>query len=205
MLPKIIWYGIPIKLNFLIFAEILSSESSNDNSLQASDASYTINPDQSIIVWTGREVTTSKHFGNIYFASGQFEVKSGLISSGEFVVDMTTIDNQDLPEERRARLEAHLKSDDFFSVESHPTALLSILSSESLADGKWLVSGELTIKTFTHPVEFEMLNSNDGWKANLVFDRSKYEVKFRSGTFFENLGDKLIYDDIELAINLKTL
>ena len=181
------------------------SESSNDNVLQASDASYTINPDQSIIVWTGREVTTSKHFGNIYFASGQFEVKSGLISSGEFVVDMTTIDNQDLPEERRGRLEAHLKSDDFFSVESHPTALLSILSSESLADGKWLVSGELTIKTFTHPVEFEMLNSNDGWKANLVFDRSKYEVKFRSGTFFENLGDKLIYDDIELAINLKTL
>ena len=181
------------------------SESSNDNSLQASDASYTINPDQSIIVWTGREVTTSKHFGNIYFASGQFEVKSGLISSGEFVVDMTTIDNQDLPDERRARLEAHLKSDDFFSVESHPTALQSILSSESLADGKWLVSGELTIKTFTHPVEFEMLNSNDGWKANLVFDRSKYEVKFRSGTFFENLGDKLIYDDIELAINLKTL
>ena len=181
------------------------SESSNDNVLQASDASYTINPDQSIIVWTGREVTTSKHFGNIYFASGQFEVKSGLISSGEFVVDMTTIDNQDLPEERRGRLEAHLKSDDFFSVESHPTALLSILSSESLADGKWLVSGELTIKTFTHPVEFEMLNSNDGWKANLVFDRSKYEVKFRSGTFFENLGDKLIYDDIELAINQKTL
>ena len=181
------------------------SDSSKETNLQASDATYTINPDQSIIVWTGREVTTSKHFGNIYFASGQFEVKSGLISSGEFVVDMTTIDNQDLPEERRARLEAHLKSDDFFSVESHPTALLSILSSESLADGKWLVSGELTIKTFTHPVEFEMLNSNDGWKANLVFDRSKYEVKFRSGTFFENLGDKLIYDDIELAINLKTL
>ena len=181
------------------------SESSNGTTLQASDASYTINPDQSIIVWTGREVTTSKHFGNIYFASGQFEVKSGLISSGEFVVDMTTIDNQDLPEERRPRLEAHLKSDDFFSVESYPTALLSILSSESMSEGKWLVSGELTIKTFTHPVEFEMLNSNDGWKANLVFDRSKYEVKFRSGTFFENLGDKLIYDDIELAINLKTL
>ena len=181
------------------------SESTNDNVQQASDASYTINPDQSIIVWTGREVTTSKHFGNIYLASGQFEVKSGLISSGEFVVDMTTIDNQDLPEERRGRLEAHLKSDDFFSVESHPTALLSILSSESVADGKWMVSGELTIKTFTHPVEFEMSNSNDGWKANLVFDRSKYEVKFRSGSFFENLGDKLIYDDIELAINLKTL
>ena len=89
------------------------SVSSNDTVRQATDATYIINPDQSIIVWTGREVTTSKHFGNIYFASGQFEVKSGLISSGEFVVDMTTIDNQDLPEERRPRLEAHLKSDDY--------------------------------------------------------------------------------------------
>lgn len=196
----------------LMFAAIVScnlntsqSEISTDTAQQASDATYTVNTDKSLIVWTGREITTSLHFGNIYFASGQFEVKSGLISGGEFVVDMTTIDNQDLPVERRSRLEAHLKSDDFFSVESHPTALLSIKSSESVSEGKWLVSGELTIKTFTHPVEFEMLNSNDGWKANLVFDRSKYEVKFRSGTFFENLGDKLIYDDIELAINLKTL
>jgi hypothetical protein len=49
-----------------------------------------------------------------------------------------------------------------------------------------------------------MANTEDGWTANLVFDRSKYNVKFRSGTFFENLGDKLIYDDIELEINLKT-
>jgi len=181
------------------------SESSIDTAQQTSDATYTLNTDQSVIVWTGKEITTSLHFGNIYFASGQFEVSGGLITGGEFVVDMTTIDNQDLPEERRPRLEAHLKSDDFFSVESHPTALLSIISSESIAEGKWLVSGELTIKTVTHPVEFEMLNSSNGWKANLVFDRSKYEVKFRSGTFFENLGDKLIYDDIELAINLKTL
>ena len=62
----------------------------------------------------------------------------------------------------------------------------------------------LTIKDISHPVAFEMSNTDEGWIANLVFDRSKYNVKFRSGTFFENLGDKLIYDDIELTINLKT-
>ena len=45
----------------------------------------------------------------------------------------------------------------------------------------------------------------DGWKASLVFDRSMYDMQFRSGTFFEKLGDKMIYDDIELEINLKTL
>ena len=67
-----------------------------------------------------------------------------------------------------------------------------------------MVNGFLTIKDISHPVLFEMSNTEDGWNANLVFDRSKYNVKFRSGTFFENLGDKLIYDDIELKINLKT-
>ena len=67
-----------------------------------------------------------------------------------------------------------------------------------------MVNGFLTIKDISHPVLFEMINTQDGWNANLVFDRSKYNVKFRSGTFFENLGDKLIYDDIELKNNLKT-
>ena len=118
---------------------------------------------------------------------------------------MTSIINQDLPEERRSILENHLKSEDFFFVEAYPTAKIIISDSEIIAEGKWLVTGKLTIKAFTHPIQFEMLNSQEGWKANLVFDRSKYEVKFRSGSFFENLGDKLIYDEIELAINLKTL
>ena len=39
----------------------------------------------------------------------------GLIANGEFIVDMTSIKNQDLPEDRQGRLESHLKSDDFFS------------------------------------------------------------------------------------------
>ena len=80
-----------------------------------------------------------------------------------------------------------------------------ITTSESISEGTWLVSGELTIKQYTHPIQFEMINSQNGWQANLVFDRSMYDVRFRSGTFFEQLGDKMIYDDIELEINLKTL
>ena len=175
-------------------------------SLTASDGVYNIENETSFITWTGREVSTSFHYGTIDLTSGQFELSEGLISSGEFVVDMTTIKNQDLPSESaQDRLETHLKSDDFFSVEAYPTAKISILQSEKISDGKWLVLGGLTIKNFTHPIEFEMINSLEGWNATLVFDRSLYEVKFRSGTFFEMLGDKMIYDDIELEINLKTL
>jgi len=200
----------------LILLTILSLVSCNFNSsnkeakevslLTASDGIYNIENETSYITWTGREVSTSFHYGTIDLTSGQFELSEGLISSGEFVVDMTTIKNQDLPSESaQNRLENHLKSDDFFSVEAYPTAKIFISQSEKISDGKWLVSADLTIKNFTHPIEFEMINSLEGWNASLVFDRSLYEVKFRSGTFFEMLGDKMIYDDIELEINLKTL
>ena len=176
----------------------------NDVAMTAADATYNIVQDESSLMWTGREVSTSSHYGTINFTSGQFEIADGLISQGEFLVDMTSITVQDLTGGSKERLEGHLRSDDFFSVESFPTAHLYISSSEVISNGKWMVNGFLTIKDISHPVLFEMANTEDGWNANLVFDRSKYNVKFRSGTFFENLGDKLIYDDIELKINLKT-
>ena len=169
------------------------------------DNIYNIETAQSQITWTGREVSTSSHYGTLDFVSGNFEISNGEIVNGEFIVDMTSINNQDMEGDSKARLEGHLKSDDFFSVESYPTAAISINSSELISDGKWNVSADLSIKGFTHPVNFEMISSEDGWSANLVFDRSKYDVRFRSGSFFENLGDKLIYDDIELSINLTTL
>ena len=169
------------------------------------DNIYNIETAQSQITWTGREVSTSSHYGTLDFVSGNFEISNGEIVNGEFIVDMTSINNQDMEGDSKARLEGHLKSDDFFSVESYPTAAISINSSELISDGKWNVSADLSIKGFTHPVNFEMISSEDGWSANLVFDRSKYDVRFRSGSFFENLGDKLIYDDIELSINLITL
>ena len=176
----------------------------NDVAMTAADATYNIVQDESSLMWTGREVSTSSHYGTINFTSGQFEIADGLISQGEFLVDMTSITVQDLTGGSKERLEGHLRSDDFFSVESFPTAHLYISSSEVISSGKWMVNGFLTIKDISHPVLFEMVNTEDGWNANLVFDRSKYDVRFRSGTFFENLGDKLIYDDIELKINLKT-
>ena len=180
------------------------TEETNDATITAADATYNIVQDESSLVWTGREVSTSSHYGTINFTSGQFEIADGLISQGEFFVDMTSITVQDLTGGSKERLEGHLRSDDFFSVESFPTAHLYISSSEAISNGKWMVNGFLTIKDISHPVLFEMANTEDGWNASLVFDRSKYNVKFRSGTFFENLGDKLIYDDIELKINLKT-
>ncbi len=201
------------KLFTFLMLIILASCNTNPNQASTKQAQgvatadniYNIETAQSQITWTGREVSTSSHYGTLDFVSGNFEISNGAIVNGEFIVDMTSINNQDMEGDSKARLEGHLKSDDFFSVESYPTAAISINSSELISDGKWNVSADLSIKGFTHPVNFEMISSEDGWSANLVFDRSKYDVRFRSGSFFENLGDKLIYDDIELSINLTTL
>ena len=201
------------KLFTFLMLFILASCNTNPNQASTQQAQgvatvdniYNVETAQSQITWTGREVSTSYHYGTLDFVSGNFEISNGAIVNGEFIVDMTSINNQDMEGDSKARLEGHLKSDDFFSVESYPTAAISINSSELISDGKWNVSADLSIKGFTHPVNFEMISSEDGWSANLVFDRSKYDVRFRSGSFFENLGDKLIYDDIELSINLTTL
>ena len=163
---------------------------------------YTLNTSKSLIKWTGEELTTKQHYGSLEFESGTIAFKDGVPVSGSFVVDMTTIVNQDLPAEYAKNLEGHLKSDDFFSVAKFPSAKLIITGATAAAKGAFKVDGQLIIKGISHPVRFDLIPDNGNWIANLIFDRSKYEVRFRSGTFFQNLGDKLILDDIVLETKL---
>ena len=114
---------------------------------------------------------------------------------------MNTINVEDLQGGSKQRLEGHLRSDDFFSVEKFSEAIFEINSSAVVnEDGaNQVLSGNLTIKGITHPAKLEIDNN---WAAKLVFDRSKYDVRFRSGNFFQNLGDKLIYDEIVISANI---
>jgi polyisoprenoid-binding protein YceI len=75
-------------------------------------------------------------------------------------------------------------------------------SATKRSENNFEIKGSLTIKEIKHPITFTLLNNDNNWEANLVFDRSKYDVRFRSGSFFENLGDKLIYDDIVIETKL---
>jgi polyisoprenoid-binding protein YceI len=115
---------------------------------------------------------------------------------------MTSIKDDDSSE----RLEGHLKSDDFFGVEKHPLSRLVITESEAFDKGSALVKGNLTIKGITNPVEFRatMQETNEGisFFALITVDRSKYNVRYGSGSFFDNLGDKAIYDEFRVKVNL---
>ena len=161
-----------------------------------------INTEKSTLKWIGEKITTSQHSGSLDFKSGEMTIKDGLVVSGNFIVDMTSISVEDISGSGKKRLEGHLKSDDFFSVDKHDKALLSIKGSKKTDKG-FLVDANLTIKDLTHPIQFNMVSIEGGYNADLVFDRSKYNVRFRSGSFFENLGDKLIIDDVVLSSELR--
>ena len=166
--------------------------------------SLTANQSQSLIRWYGEELTGKTHFGNLSFKEGQIELKDGLIIGGNFIVNMTSLSVEDLSGGAKARLEGHLRSDDFFSVDKYPEATLKITQKAKFEGDVQKLYGELTIKGIKHAVDFTIiLGDKKTATASLTFDRSKYNVRFRSGSFFENLGDKLILDDIRMEVSLQ--
>lgn len=166
--------------------------------------SYSVNVEKSVLKWTGKKVG-GEHYGNINIKEGNFEVKKDKIASGTFVIDMTSITNTDLTDaEYNGKLVGHLKSDDFFGVEQHPTATLKITSATAFDKNEASVKGNLTIKGKTNPIEFKVVKNGADYSATLTVDRSKYDVKYGSSSFFDNLGDKVIYDDFTLEVSLVT-
>ena len=120
----------------------------------------------------------------------------GKLTGGEFEVDMTSLISTDLEGEYKGKLEGHLKSDDFFGVENHPSSTLVFTNS-------YEVKGDLTIKGITKPVTFDVSVYGSKATATLKVDRAQYNVKYGSGSFFDDLGDKTIYDEFDLVVDLE--
>jgi polyisoprenoid-binding protein YceI len=151
--------------------------------------------------WLGEKVT-GQHTGTIKLREGWIEWKDNKIVAGDFTIDMATIKDS----EANVRLEGHLKSDDFFGVEKFPTSKLIITGSDSFEKGTAIVRGNLTIKGVTNPIEFKASSQKkeDGtwFYTNITIDRTKYNIRYGSGSFFDNLGDKVIYDEFKLKVSL---
>ncbi len=159
-----------------------------------------ISSDDAVLKWAASKVGGS-HNGTIALKEGHLKWDHDKITTGKFVVDMKSITNTDIENaDYNKKLVDHLVSDDFFGADEYPEAVLEITESTPFEDGKSKVKADLTIRGITHPIEFEAVKENDRLHAMLTIDRSKYDVKFRSKSFFKNLGDKLIYDDFTLEI-----
>lgn len=168
--------------------------------------------EQSKVEWTGEKLTGS-HTGNVNLKSGQAIIEDGKLVGGKFEIGMDTIVDKDLTDSNdNAKLTKHLKSDDFFGVQSFPVTTFTITKATEIAGSKageanYNIAGDLTIKGITLPISFparvEITDTTAMASAALEVDRTKYNVRYGSGKFFENLGDKLIYDNFKINLDLK--
>lgn len=161
---------------------------------------------KSNIDWVGRKVTGA-HNGTIGIKKGTLTFNDGKLSGGTFVIDTTSIKILDVTDAAtNDQFAGHLASDDFFNSKNYPESTMVITSTTPKSDNAYDVEGDLTIKGITHPVTFEaqINNADDAITASgkIVIDRTKYEMKFRSGNFFKDLGDTLIYNEFDLNVNI---
>ncbi|MEQ9405532.1 MAG: YceI family protein [Cyclobacteriaceae bacterium] len=183
---------------FIIFAVLFSGEAKE----------VKVNTEASVIKWTGSKIVGNSHTGTIALKSGSLDITGGKLKGGSFVVDMTTLTDTDLSGNMKGKLEGHLKSDDFFGVETYPTAEFVITKVKSAGEGAYDVTGDITIKGKTESISFSTtLNEKDGGYeavASISVDRSKFDVRYGSDTFFDNLGDKAISNEFKLEVTLVT-
>tara|TARA_B100000925_G_C21885929_1_gene420600 strand:+ start:74 stop:631 length:558 start_codon:yes stop_codon:yes gene_type:complete len=152
------------------------------------------------IEWKAYKIAYER-WGTIELERGELDFEEGTLSGGNFVVDMTSIQVTSLEGKKKANLEKHLRSDDFFGIEKFPSATMVITAVEQTADG-YMVTGDFTIKGQTHPVIFPMTVNGNTATAKVKIDRSKYNVRYGSDSFFDNLGDRVIYNEFDLNVKL---
>nr|WP_315201924.1 YceI family protein [uncultured Flavobacterium sp.] len=157
---------------------------------------------KSSINWVGKKIT-GEHEGIIKFKDGYIVFKDKKLSGGSFTADMTSLSNTDQTGSSKQKLEGHLKSEDFFNTATFTTSTLVFKSIASKGNNTYLVTGDLTIKGNTNSIQFDLVIVGKN-KATATFNvnRTKYDIKYGSGSYFDDLGDKTIYDDFELNVVL---
>ena len=161
-----------------------------------------INVEKSSIIWNAKKVT-GEHSGTVNFQEGVLIFKKGKVTGGNFTVDMTSLVTTDLSGEWKTKLEGHLNSDDFFSTEKFKTSTLVFKKVASKAKGVYKVTADLTIKGITKPVNFDLTVKGNKATTVVNIDRTKYDIKYGSKSFFDSIGDKAINDDFTLSVNLQ--
>lgn len=162
-----------------------------------------VDTSKSSIEWFAAKIT-GKHNGTINLKSGSLLFEENKLVGGEFVVDMTTIVCVDLKDkiELKKRFETDLNSDNFFSVKNFPESSFKITSINTIAPNKYKVTGDLTIRGITLENSCILQFENNKAQGSLVVDRTKYGMTLRSGSFFENLGNRVVYDEFEIKLSL---
>ena len=191
-----------MKKNVFIFALALLVGTAVSANNPIEEVKKEVNTETSKVTWKAYKVTGS-HTGTVNLNSGSLIFNDGVLTGGEFEVDMTSLISTDLEGEYKGKLEGHLKSDDFFGVEKFPSSSLVFTKVTASGKNSYEVSGDLTIKGITKAITLDVSIYGSKATATMKVDRAQYDVKYGSGSFFENLGDKTIYDEFDLVVDLE--
>lgn len=164
------------------------------------DDLFKVDTEKSTINWSAKKVGGG-HTGTVKISDGSLVYSGKTLKGGSFLMDMSSITSDN------ARVTNHLKSDDFFSSVKNPTSKFEIIKVSTAGKDRVSINGNLSIKGITHPLTFQatVKQQKDALVAianGIRIDRTKYDIKFRSKTFFGDIGDKAIDDEFELNINL---
>ena len=171
-----------------------------------------VDMENSQIKWIGRKVT-GEHSGTLNLSGGWVVLDKNSINSGKFIFNMASISNTDIESpEWKQKLEDHLKSEDFFHTDSFPHAILEIKGRQSLiienSKKSDQILADLTIRGITHEIKFpfDLTQSQNNFNAegSVDIDRTLYNIQYKSGKFFDELGDKLIYDNFTVQFMVQT-
>ncbi len=173
---------------------------------QKKEITYSIDIKTTTASWLGKKVT-GQHDGKINISKGKVVSDGQNITGGTIEFDMNSITDNDLTDKTyNDKLIGHLKSDDFFSVAKNPTSKFEI-TKVLKQDKDYNVTGKLTIKGITNEISFPALIKMDEKTmvvvAKIMVNRTKFDIKYGSKSFFENIGDKAISDDFELNVNVE--
>jgi len=169
-------------------------------------APATVSKTESQVRWEASKVTGT-HWGYVPLKNATLDYSGGKIKGGSFDMDMVNLTVEDLTDAKsKGNLTGHLKSDDFFSVEKFNTSSFKITEAKSSNGTDYTITGNLTIKGITQKISFPAKVSVAGKKVTatgqIKFDRTKFDIKYRSGSYFEDLADKMIYDEVKLDVKL---
>ena len=188
-------------------SEPLTEEATSE--IRFVDGTYLLDLQTGLMNWEAEKVV-AKHNGTIQAQEGAVGVENGQIVSASLVVDMNTISNLDLTDEKtNSTLVGHLKSEDFFSVTKYPTAsfvMTEVTPVEGLEGVTHRVTGTMTIKgienTISFPAKVETTQEGIRLAGTIELDRTLWDIRYGSEKFFDNLGDNLIKDIFTLNVDL---
>jgi polyisoprenoid-binding protein YceI len=161
-----------------------------------------IDVSKSSIEWLAKKVT-GQHNGTVNFKEGYLTFKKNKVTGGNFTVNMTSLTTTDLTGEYQGKLNGHLKADDFFGTDKFPTASLNFKKITPKSSSLYVVTADLTIKGITKPVTFDLTVKGNTASSTFNINRTVYDIKYGSKSFFDSIGDKAIDDEFELKVNLK--